>query len=48
MSGGWAGAELQTRSPEVGGSDKKIGPGKRTTLLEKEGAYASISTEVNE
>ena len=37
---------MQMRSPEVGGSDKKIGPGERAKLL-KEGAYTSISTEVN-
>jgi len=35
------------RSPEVGGSDKKIGPGERTKLLKKEGAYTNISTEIN-
>ena len=35
------------RGPEVGGSDKKIGPGQRTKLLEKRGAYTNIATEVN-
>lgn len=44
---GTQGQSCQFRNLQVGGSDKKTGPGERTKLLEKKGAYTNISLKEN-